>query len=374
MSWKIPFCEHIKSDKFQDISFAKADLTGNAKYGTKVKEEISNNIGDCDVFLTPSGSAALEMGVILLDLGPGDEVIMPSFTFTSTANAVLLRGATPVFVDIKEGCLDIDEKLVEKSINEKTKCIMPVFYGGASSNIDKLERISKQKNVKLFPDAAQAIGSYYNNKPLGGYGDLSAFSFHQTKNIACGEGGALIVNDKSLTKKAEIIQEKGTNRSEFFRGEVDKYSWKDIGSSYLMSELCSAYLYDPICRIDEITKRRRQNWDYYYDNLLDLEKSGKISLPKYSKNCNHNGHIFFVQFEDDKKTEDVRILLNKAGILAVKHYYPLHMTEIAKNKCKLGSKMNVTEKIYDRILRLPLYDHILVEQQDYVIKSLKELL
>ncbi len=374
MSLIVPFCKNIQAKDFKDINFEETDLAGNGFYGKKVQEEISKYCGGSAVFLTPSGSAALEMGCILLDLGQGDEVIMPSFTFTSTANAVLLRGATPVFVDIKEGSLDIDENLVKKAINKNTKCIMPVFYGGASSNIDKLENIAKEKNIKLFPDAAQAAGSRYNNKPIESYGEVSALSFHQTKNIGCGEGGALIVNDKSLVKKAEIVQEKGTNRSEFYRGEVDKYSWKDVGSSYLMSELCSAYLYDPICRIEEITKRRRKNWDYYYDNLVDLEEGGKISLPKYSKNCDHNGHVFFAVFENEKTTENIRKKLNKLNISAVSHYYPLHMTEIGKNKCKLGSKMDVTEKVYNRILRLPLYDHIDRDQQDYVIKSLKELL
>lgn len=373
MTLKAPFCKHIRVNN-SNLDFYDKDLMGGGYYGEKVSKEIEGYCKGSKVFLTPSGTSALEMGCVLIDLKPGDEVIMPSYTFTSTANAVLLRGAVPVFVDIKPGSLDIDEILVEKAINKNTKCIIPVFYGGASSNIDKLELIAKSYNLILFPDAAQAIGSYYDGNPIESYGSISALSFHQTKNIGCGEGGALIVNDKSLIKKAEIIQEKGTNRSEFFRGEVDKYSWKEIGSSYLMSELCSSYLLDSIVNLKEITQRRRNNWDYYNNNLVYLEREGLITLPKYSDNCIHNGHIFFIVFKSVKKTEFIRVELNKLGINVVSHYYPLHMTKVAQENCKLGSEMTQTEYIFDKMLRLPLYDHISREQQDSVIKSLQKLI
>lgn len=374
MSQAVPFCQNINAHNFKEIDFENINLAGNGKYGIMVQEKISDHCQGSDVFLTPSGSAALEMGALLIDLKPGDEVIMPSFTFTSSANAILLRGAIPVFVDIKPGSLDIDEELITKAINEKTKAIMPVFYGGASSNIDKLDEVCKEHDLFLFPDAAQAIGSYYNDKPLESFGHISALSFHQTKNIGCGEGGALVVNDKSLAKRAEIIQEKGTNRSQFFRGEVDKYSWRDIGSSYLMSELCSSFLYEPISQTKEITTRRREKWDYYYDNLQELEDLKNIQLPKFSTNCDHNGHIFFIKFVDKKITENVRTELVKKKISAVSHYFPLHMTKIGQEKCRLGSKISVTENIYNRILRLPIYDHMTKEQQDYVIESLKEII
>lgn len=372
MKQRVPFCEHIKVRNFNNIDFNNINLSGNGDYQKKVIEEMKKNYGDSQIFLLPSGTAALEMGCLLLDVTKGDEVIIPSFTFTSTANAILLRGGTPVFVDIKPGSLDMDENLLRKAITSRTKIIMPVFYGGASSNIDELTIIAKENNVFLFPDAAQAIGSYYDNMPLEKFGNLSALSFHQTKNIGCGEGGALIINDKSFVKRAEIIQEKGTNRSEFFKGEVDKYTWKDVGSSYLMSELCSAFLCESIYKIDEITKRRREKWQYYYDNLSEL--SHKISLPNYSSKCTHNGHIFFIEFKDSKLTEYIKVNLNKIGVNVVSHYYPLHLTKIGKDKCKLGSKMTVTENIYDKILRLPLFDHITKEQQDYTIDSLKNLL
>lgn len=373
MNSRIPFCEHIRITN-KNLDFYDQNLSGGGHFGTKVKNIIESYLLNSSVFLSPSGTAALEMGSILLDILPGDEVIMPSYTFTSTANAILLRGGTPVFVDVKADNFDINEILVEQAITKNTKCIMPVFYGGASSNIDILEQLAKDKNLFLFPDAAQAIGSKYKGLPIENYGDISALSFHQTKNIGCGEGGALIVNNQSIKQRAEIIQEKGTNRSQFFRGEVDKYSWKDIGSSFLLSELCAAYLYEPISNLEQVTSRRRKHWQYYYDRLEDLADKGIISLPKYDNNCQHNGHIFFIRFSTKDHTDKVREEMNSHGINVVSHYYPLHLTKIGKERCKVGSTMDITETIHDKMLRLPLFDHISQEQQDLVIDYLRKSL
>lgn len=312
--------------------------------------------GAAGVLLTHSCTAALEMAALLADIQPGDEVIMPSYTFVSTANAFVLRGGIPVFVDIREDTLNIDENLIESAITPRTKAIVPVHYAGVACEMGVIMDIAKRHGLMVIEDSAQALGSDYHGRKLGTIGDLAAFSFHETKNIVSGEGGALVINNPRFMERAEIIREKGTNRSRFFRGEVDKYTWVDIGSSYLPSELVAAFLYAQLQSVDEINNRRMAIWNRYHEMFregLGLDES--IRLPSVAEGITHNAHLFHLITRDPDEQERVLAGLKASGISAVFHYVPLHSSDAGRRFGRLGSGMQVTDSLSARLVRLPLY-------------------
>jgi len=340
-------------------------LAGGGLYTNKCQELLQKYLGAAEVLLTHSCTAALEMAAILFNIGPGDEIIMPSYTFVTTANAFVLRGGVPVFVDIRPDTLNIDETKIETAISDKTKAICVVHYAGVSCEMDTIMSIAKKYNLYVLEDAAQALGSEYNGRKLGSIGDLAAISFHETKNIQSGEGGALIINNKKYIERAEIIREKGTDRSKFFKGEVDKYSWVDIGSSYLPSELISAYLYAQLENIDYINSMRSKIWENYRKTVSSLN-CDNLTTQVIPDNCSHNAHMFYLIL--DNHDEQVRFLrfFKKQNISAVFHYIPLHMSNAGRNYCIMPSSLAVTENIYDRIVRLPLWVGLGVDEMKYI--------
>ncbi|MFA6970110.1 MAG: dTDP-4-amino-4,6-dideoxygalactose transaminase [Gallionella sp.] len=330
-------------------------LAGDGPYTKKCSELLGAYLGVKNVLLTHSCTAALEMAAILSDIQPGDEVIMPSYTFVSTANAFVLRGALPVFVDIRPDTLNIDESLIEAAITSRTKAIVPVHYAGVACEMDTIMEIARKHGLLVIEDAAQALGSTYKNRKLGTIGDLATFSFHETKNIVSGEGGALVVNNPQFFERAEIIREKGTNRSRFFRGEVDKYTWVDVGSSYLPSELVAAFLFAQLQHIDEINGRRMAIWKRYESGMLSLKNDGLITFPVSPCECIHNAHMFYLLTRTHAEQVGLIAALKANGINAVFHYVPLHATDAGRKFSRTGSAMTVTEDLPDRLIRLPLY-------------------
>jgi dTDP-4-amino-4,6-dideoxygalactose transaminase len=323
------------------------------------------------VLLTPSCTAALEMGAMLCGLGPGDEVIMPSFTFVSTANAVARLGARPVFVDIRAETLNIDEMLIERAITEKTKAIFPVHYAGIGCRMEHILEIARKYELRVVEDAAQGVNAYQNGRALGSMGDLGAFSFHETKNVICGEGGALCVNDSSLLERAEVLRDKGTNRKQFFRGQIDKYTWVDVGSSYVPSEICSAFLYAQLEMMKEITDVRRRRYEFYLHELGPLEEEGLLRLPSIPTDCQSNYHLFYVILPHEAARDALMIHLQNHQILAVFHYVPLHSSPMgALYGCREGD-LPVTEGMSRRLLRLPLYHEITTEEQSRVVRQIR---
>ena len=348
----------MKSDK----------ISGDGYFSKKCEEWFEKKLYTKKALLTPSCTAALEMAAILIDIKKGDEVIMPSYTFVSTANAFVLRGAKIKFVDINPKTMNIDEEKIKQAITNKTKAIVVVHYAGISPDMDKITEIAKKHNLYVIEDAAQAIISKYKNRYLGTIGDLGCFSFHETKNITSGgEGGVLLVNNEKFIKRAEIIREKGTNRKAFFRGEIDKYSWVDIGSSYLMNEISAAYLFAQLENIDLIIKNRLDTWQKYYEGLESLN----LELPYVPEYAIHNGHIFYIK--TDKRDELLKYL-NKKGIKAVFHYVPLHTSPAGKKFGEFVGKDKWTTKESKRLIRLPLFYGIKEEEIQVVITSIKEYL
>lgn len=373
----IPFNKPFSIDKELDYIKEAVDnnkLSGDGIFNKKCSLFLHDYFGENNsggVYITPSCTAASEMASLIIDIKDGDEVIMPSFTFTSTANSVVVYGAVPVFVDSRKDTLNIDESLIENAITKKTKAIVPVHYAGVGCDMETIISIAKKYNLYVIEDNAQGLFSYYKGRPLGSFGDLSAVSFHETKNIICGEGGALAVNSENIRERAEIIREKGTDRSKFFRGEVDKYSWIEKGSSYLLSELGAAYLYAQLEKGKEITQNRLDSWNYYYDNLKELEDwGGAVKLPIIPKECQHNAHIFYIILESLDIREKLRTYLKDNGILAVSHYVPLHSSKAGKLYGRVGSNMSVTDSYSERILRLPMYYGLTNEEKDYIIEKI----
>ena len=330
-------------------------LCGDGEFTRLSSELLEAYTKSSKVLLTTSCTHALEMAAILCDIKQDDEVIMPSYTFVSTANAFVLRGARIVFVDINPLTMNIDENLVEDAITDKTRAIVPVHYAGVSCNMNRILEIATEFNLYVVEDAAQGVGSTYHGKKLGSIGDFGAYSFHETKNISCGEGGALLINHPQLCQRAEIIREKGTNRSQFFRGEVDKYSWCDIGSSYLPSELNAAYLYAQLESIELINKNRMQSWNYYYEALNHLKKLGRIDLPYLPEGCEHNAHMFWIKVKDLEERSQLIKHLRTSGIYSVFHYIPLHSSEAGLKFGRLSGVDQFTTMESERLLRLPLY-------------------
>ena len=329
-------------------------ICGDGTFTKKCNQWFEDNIGR-KILLTNSCTAALEMMAILLDAKAGDEVIMPSFTFVSTANAFVLRGLVPVFVDIRPDTLNLDENLVEAAITEKTRAIVPVHYAGVGCNMDKLKEIAKKHNLYLFEDAAQGFSSTYKNQPLGTIGDLGTYSFHETKNVISGEGGCLIINNEKFAERAEIIREKGTNRSKFFRGQVDKYTWVDIGSSYLPSDIIAAYLYAQLENSHEINLKRLKVWKKYNDFFEKYEKAGRIRRPIIPQDCTHNAHMYYVLFNDLATRTKFIEYLKTNGITPTFHYIPLHSSPAGEKYGRVAGSMAVTDRISDTLVRLPLF-------------------
>jgi dTDP-4-amino-4,6-dideoxygalactose transaminase len=319
-------------------------------------------VGCNKALLTHSCTAALEMSALLADLKPGDEVIMPSYTFTSTANAFVLRGAVPVFVDIRPDTLNLDESLVEAAITPRTRAIVPVHYAGVACEMDALLDIASRRGLLVIEDAAQGYGSSYRGRPLGSFGAMGCLSFHETKNVISGEGGALLVNDPALAERAEIIREKGTNRSAFFRGQVDKYTWVDAGSSYLPGELIAAFLWAQLQQGEDITRRRLGIWQQYHAALEHAERREWIRRPIVPQHCDHNAHMYYVLLPTLAVRQRVISLMRDAGVNPVFHYVPLHSAPAGRRFGRAASPMITTNKLADRLLRLPLWIGVNVDR------------
>ncbi|HQT26791.1 MAG TPA: dTDP-4-amino-4,6-dideoxygalactose transaminase [Burkholderiales bacterium] len=335
---------------------AKGHLAGDGEFTKKCHAWFEERLGTKKALLTHSCTAALEMAAILCDILPGDEVIMPSYTFVSTANAFVLRGGVPVFVDIREDNLNLDEGLIEAAVTEKTRAIVAVHYAGIACEMDRIMEIAERHGLVVIEDAAQALLSTYKGRYLGTIGHIGCLSFHETKNIISGEGGAILVNDERFVERAEIIREKGTNRSQFFRGQVDKYTWVDIGSSYLPSELIGAFLYAQLEECHEIIERRRHICSIYAKELYILEEKGLCKLPgKEIEGIRGNGHMYYLILPDLETRSRLILHLKQEGILSVFHYVPLHSSPAGKKYARVQGKMTVTEDLSERLLRLPLY-------------------
>lgn len=374
----IPFTKaYISPNELDNASKAiqSRQLQGDGPLTKSVENKLQELTKSPRVLLTSSCTDALEMAMLLADINPGDEVIMPSFTFVSTANAVALRQAKSVFVDIEAATLNLDLSQVEAAITPRTKAVIPVHYAGISCDMDRLGQICKSHNILMIEDAAHGIGARFGDAPLGSIGDLGALSFHQTKNITCGEGGALLLNNSQFIDRAEIMREKGTNRRQFLRGEVDKYTWVDIGSSFLPSELNAAILLSQLEQCQPITNRRASIFSRYLDELKPLASKGYFSLPSIPAKNSVNGHIFYLVTKSFEDRESLRRHLLKNGIKTTSHYEPLHLAPAARKYGCLGSGLKslpVTEKISQSILRLPIYMDLTPQEQDFVIASVND--
>ena len=348
-------------------------ISGDGQFTEKCHQWFEKKLHCPKVLLTPSCTHALELGAILLDIQAGDEVIMPSYTFVSTANAFVLRGAKIIFVDIRPDTMNIDESKIEQAITDKTKVIVPVHYAGVPCEMDTIMALADKYDLFVVEDAAQAMMSSYKGRLLGTIGHLGAFSFHETKNFtSAGEGGLLIINDDKFTNRAEIIREKGTNRSQFFRGMLDKYSWVDLGSSYLMNDMSAAYLWGQLEKADEINSNRFNSWKFYYEGLEKLQAKGLIVLPTTFKECEHNGHMLYFKVKDlDTRTKLIEYL-NLKGISTVFHYVPLHSSSAGLSFGRFNGVDEHTTKCSEQIIRLPLWYGISIEEKKYVVNNIYE--
>lgn len=349
---------------------ASGKISGDGRFTVKCQQFLEQRYGFGRVLLTTSCTDALEMAAILCDIQPGDEVIIPSFTFVSTANAFVMRGARIVFADSEAVTPNIDASTIEQLVTDRTRAVVAVHYAGMACDMDALLAVAKRHDLYVIEDAAQAIESYYKGRPLGSLGHLSTFSFHETKNIISGEGGMLAINDERLMKRAEIIREKGTNRSAFFRGEVDKYQWVDIGSSYLPSDIIAAYLYAQLERIDDIQARRKILWDIYYQGLKPLQEAGCLILPEIPAYATNNAHMFYIQCANlAERTALIRFLRSR-GILSAFHYLPLHTSRYYRDRHD-GRSLENAERYSETVLRLPMFYDLTEEEVETVIKCIK---
>ena len=361
-------------NKYMMDCIKNGKICGDGKYTQLVKGKFNELFDLNNILLTTSCTHALEMSAILLDLKEGDEVIVPSYTFVSTVNAFMLRGAKPVFVDIEPRTLNIDVRRIEEAITSKTKAIYPVHYAGVVCDMDKINEIARKYDLYVIEDAAQAVGSYYKGKIAGSLSDMGCYSFHETKNYCMGEGGALIVNNERFLKRSEIIREKGTDRSQFFRGEVDKYTWQDIGSSFLPSDILAAMLYAQMERFDEIMNKRMSVWNRYNEAFESLEKDGKLLRPYIPEYSTHNAHMYYIILPTREIRDELISKLRDHGVQSVFHYIPLHTSPMGQ---KLGYKsgdLPITEEYAGRLLRLPMWADLGSEDVELVIKSLKKLI
>lgn len=357
--------------KYIQDAVAQGMLCGDGKYTKLCSAWMKERFQVNQVFLTTSCTHALEMAAFLSDIQPGDEVIMPSYTFVSTADAFVLRGAKIVFVDIRPDTMNIDETLIEDAVTERTKAIVPVHYAGVSCEMDTICDIAKRHNLYVIEDAAQGVMATYKGRPLGTIGDYGCYSFHETKNLSMGEGGALLIKDKANILRAEIVREKGTNRSQFFRGEIDKYTWMDAGSSYLPSELNAAYLWAQLEDAQKIYDDRMRSWNLYYEQLKPLADEGRIELPVIPEGCVHNAHMFYIKTKDLKERTDLIFYLKGKQINSVFHYIPLHSSPAGKRLGVFHGEDKYTTRESERLLRLPMYYGLGKENIECVTESIK---
>lgn len=349
-------------------------LAGDGPFTKRCHTWLEERTGSSRVLLTHSCTAALEMAALLLDIQAGDEVIMPSYTFVSTANAFVLRGAVPVFVDVREDTLNLDERLIEAAITPRTRAIVPVHYAGVACEMDAIMEIARRHGLAVIEDAAQGVMATYNGRALGSIGDLGAYSFHETKNVISGEGGSLLVNSPKFTARAEIIREKGTDRSRYFRGEVDKYTWQETGSSFLPGELIAAFLWAQLEEADRITGQRIASWQHYHELLAPLEERGLLRRPIVPANCGHNAHMYYVLLSPEIERQSVLDTLKTNNVGAVFHYVPLHSSPGGRHFGRPHGELAVTDSIAARLIRLPLWIGLKESQQAEVAKVLEQAL
>jgi dTDP-4-amino-4,6-dideoxygalactose transaminase len=349
-------------------------IAGDGYFTRSCSRLLQERFGIRKVLLTPSCTAALEMAAMLCDLQPGDEVILPSFTFVSTASAVVRLGARPVFVDIRPDTLNLDDARIEEAITPHTKAVFPVHYAGVACDMDRLLRVARKYRLFVVEDAAQGVNAFYKGRALGSLGQLGAYSFHETKNYNCGEGGALCINSPGLLERAEVIRDKGTNRGQFFRGQVDKYTWVDVGSSYVPSEICCAFLYAQLEKLDAITERRRQVYQFYHQHLERLEAAGLLRRPGPPPDCQSNYHMFYLLLPDQQTRDELLAFLKRGGIQAAFHYVPLHSSPMGRRLGYKEGDLPVTEELSGRLLRLPFYPDLTEEEQGRVVRHLTAFL
>lgn len=347
-------------------------ICGDGEFTKKCSEYLERITGTAKCLLTTSCTHALEMAALLCDVKEGDEVILPSYTFVSTADAFVLRGAVPVFVDIRPDTMNIDENLIEAAVTDRTKAIAVVHYAGVACEMDKIMEIADRHNLMVVEDAAQAIMCTYKGKPLGTFGDFGCFSFHETKNFSMGEGGALLIRDGKYIEDAEILREKGTDRSKYYRGQVDKYRWMNYGSSYLPSDMNAAYLYSQFEAADQINRVRVERWNQYYRLLKPLQDAGKITLPVVPEGCEHNGHMFYIKAKDLAERTELIQFMKEKDILTVFHYVPLHSAPAGLKFGRFHGEDRYTTAESERLVRLPMFYQLTEEQVDYIADKVKE--
>jgi len=353
---------------------AGGHLAGDGAFTARCQSCLERQTGCAKALLVHSCTGALELAALLLDIKPGDEVILPSYTFASTANAFVLRGAVPVFVDVRADTLNLDEGLVEAAITPRTRVIAPVHYAGVGCEMDTIMQIASRHEIRVVEDSAQGVMASYKGRALGSIGDLGTYSFHETKNVISGEGGALLVNDAALVRRAEVIREKGTDRSRFFRGEVDKYTWQEAGSSFLPSELIAAFLWAQLEKAGWINEQRLQIWHRYHDLLEPLEGRGVLRRPVVPAHCSHNAHMYYVLLADDVDRSQVLADLNRQGIGAIFHYVPLHSSPAGRRYGRMQGDLGVTDAISARVVRLPFWLGLTTEDQGRVVAALENAL
>ena len=372
---KIPFNIPPYTDdenEYVSKAIASHSICGDNHFTFECEKLMEEKFNCPCVLLTTSGTTALEMACMLADIGPGDEVILPSFTFSSTANAIVIFGGVPVFVDIRPDTKNIDENLIEQAITEKTKAIMVVHYAGVGCEMDKILEIAKKHNLLVIEDAAQGVNATYKGKYLGTIGDIGCYSFHETKNYSMGEGGAIMVNNPAFLDRAAIVREKGTNRTQFKNGQVDKYTWVDKGSSYLPSDILAAYLYPQLLKMDEINENRKASFNSYMELLTPLMEKGLIDLPKVPEECTHNGHMFYAMCKDLEEREALQRFLRAHNIGSAFHYVPLHSAPEGERAGRLSGEDNYITNTFERLLRLPMYYRLSREEIEYVCQVIDE--
>ncbi len=366
INFNVPPCAEKAMDYIQEC-VKNQKICGDGPYTKKCSAWIEKQTGTTKCLLTTSCTHATELAALLLpDIGPGDEVIMPAYTFVSTADAFVLRGATPVFVDIRPDTMNIDEKLIEAAVTDKTRAIVPVHYAGVACEMDAIMELADKYHLAVVEDAAQAIMSSYKGKALGTFGNFGCFSFHETKNYSMGEGGALLIRDEKDVEEAEIIREKGTNRSKFYRGQIDKYTWINYGSSYLPSDMNAAYLYAQLEIAEEINEARLAAWNHYYERLQPLAEAGRIQLPTVPEGCVHNAHMFYIKAAEIEERTALEGYLKQNGVNAVFHYIPLHTAPAGKKFGRFHGEDKYTTKESERLLRLPMYYGLALSQVDEI--------